>query len=236
MLLIWIPLLTNCPRMDQFRRIGKSPLDSWKSLSPADFAVFPYAPIDMAAFTLGSPECDCSQSVNQALTDLYQSVLHFAAYTTSAKPVYEGYQYPTALARPHMLLEQSDHSQQSNDDDPRTPVLDQARYLLNLSNSVSETDISLAQGVSHLKYLLHRTNMDVFWGPLPGAMIWCLVIGARLAQPGSARKWFMMQIQRTCCAMAVETCERVLRCLRTVLVGLDGAQISTPEVSLMNFV
>jgi hypothetical protein len=135
-----------------------------------------------------------------------------------------------------MLIEQSVHSQQSNDDDPRIPVLDQARYLLNLSNSVSDIDPSLAQGVTHLKYLLHRTDMDVFWGPLPGAMIWCLVIGARLAQPGSARKWFMMQIQRTCCAMAVETCERVLRCLRTVLVGLDGAQISRPEVSLMSFV
>jgi hypothetical protein len=111
--------------------------------------------------------------------------------------------------------------------------MDQARYLLNLSNSVPETDPSLTQGVTLLKRLLHQTDMDVFWGPLPGAMIWCLVIGARLAQPGSARKWFMMQIQRTCCAMAMDGCEMVLRCLRTVLVGLDGAQISRPEVPLM---
>lgn len=226
----------NCTRMDQFRRIGKNSLDSWKSLSPADFAVFPYATIDMTAFTLGPHECDCSQSVSQALTDLYQSVLHFATYTSSAKPGYEYHQYPTALVRPHMLIQQSEHSQQSNDDDPRIPVLEQARYLLNLSNSVSETDPSLAHGITLLKRLLHQTDMDVFWGLIPGAMIWCLVIGARLSQPGSARKWFMMQIQRTCCAMAVGGCEMVPRCLRTVLVGLDGAQITRPEVSLMSFV
>jgi hypothetical protein len=229
-----VNLFANCTRMEQFRRIGKSSFDSWKSLSPEDFAVFPYAPINMTAFTLGTHECDCSQSVYRSLTDLYQSVMEFAIYTSPAKPAYEYYQYPTAPTRPHMRIEQSDHSQQSNHDDPRVPVLDQARHLLNLSNCVSETDLGLAHAVVHLKHLLHQTDVDGFWGSLPGAFIWCLVIGARIPQPGSARKWFMMQIQRTCCAMAVDGCEMVLRCLRTVLVGLDGAQLSRPEVSLMS--
>lgn len=105
-----------------------------------------------------------------------------------------------------------------------------------MSNSVSEADPYMAYAIAHLKHLLHQTDIDGFWGPLPGALIWCLAIGVRLSQPGSIRKWFMMQIQRTSCAMAQDGCEKVIQCLRTVLVGLDGAQISMPEVCLTSYV
>jgi hypothetical protein len=216
----------------------KSPIDSWETCSPENFIVLPFAQIDTSVFTLGLHVNDSLRSFIQPLTDLYQSVMHCGTRASSEKAALqlEYYRYFTPPSRPHIPIEQSDHSQQSSQDDPRISVLHQARHLLDLSNSGFETDPYLAYAVAHLKHLLRQTDLDGFWGPLPGALIWCLAIGARLSQPGSSRKWFMMQIQRTSCAMAQDGCEKVILCLRTVLVGLDGAQISRPEVRLTSHV
>lgn len=221
-------------RIEQFQRIVKSPLDSWETFPPGGFAVLPYAQIDMSVFTLGTHEDDVLQTVCQPLTDLYQSVMQFATRASSAKATQDN-QHLTRSIRAHMPIEPSDHDQEPDPNDSRIPALNQARQLLNLSTLVSEPEPCLAQAVAHLKHLLHQTDVDGFWGPLPGALIWCLVIGARLSQPGSARKWFMMQIQRTCCAMAQDGCDMVLRCLQTVLVGLDGAHIDRLDICLMSY-
>ncbi|CEJ57222.1 hypothetical protein PMG11_05923 [Penicillium brasilianum] len=224
--------------IEQFQRIVKSPLDSWKTCSPEDFAVLPFAQIDTSVFTLGSHVDDSLWSFIQPLTDLYQSVMHFGIRAPSEKAALqlENHEYSITPSRPHIPIEHSDHSQRSSQDDPRMSALHQARHLLDLSNSGFEGDPYLIYAVAHLKHVLRQTDLDGFWGPLPGALIWCLVIGARLSQPGSSRKWFMMQIQRTSCAMAQDGCEKVILCLRTVLVGLDGAQICRPEVRLTSYV
>lgn len=196
----------------------KSPIDGWKSVLLEAFAVVPYAEIDTIVFTLGLYEDDSSRPVKASLADLYQSIMDFATCNHGAVG--------------HMPIECSEHGRQSNQDDSRTQALNQARHLLDLSHSA---DAHLAQAVTHLKHLLHQTDIDRFWGSLPGALIWCLVIGARLSPPGSARKWFMMQIVRTGCAMAQNNCEMVLRSLRTVLAGLDGAHISRPEIAVTGY-
>ncbi|OOQ81812.1 hypothetical protein PEBR_43273 [Penicillium brasilianum] len=177
--------------IEQFQRIATSPLDSWKTCSPEDFTVLPFAQIDTSVFTLGSHVDDSLWSFMQPLTDLYQSVMHFGTRASSetAALQLENHGYSITPSRPHIPIEQSDHSQRSSQDDPRMSALHQARHLLDLSNSGFEADPYLAYAVAHLKHLLRQTDLDGFWGPLPGALIWCLVIGARLSQPGSSRKW-----------------------------------------------
>lgn len=195
----------------------KNPLDVRESVLPDTSALVPYALIDMTVFTLGLHENDSVKEIRQPLIDLYQSIMHFATCTQAG------------IA--HVPLDHSEHDQQSDRDDPRILVLRHARHLLDLSHSA---DPRLAQAVTYLKHLLHQSDMDTFWGPLPGGLIWCLVIGARLSPPGSTRKWFLMQVVRTNCAiaMAQNSSEMVLQCLRIVLAGLDGAQTNRSKVAV----
>lgn len=210
-------LFADCTRIEEFQKIVKSPLNGRESVLPETSAIVPYALIDMAVFTLGLHENDSVEPVSQPLIDLYQSIMHFATCTEGGVA--------------HVQFERSEHDRQSDQDDPRIPVLHQARHLLDLSHSA---DPRLAQAVTHLKHLLHQTDLDTFWGSLPGALIWCLVIGARLSPPGSARKWFLMQVVRTGCAIAMSqnSSEMVLECLRTVLAGLGGAETNRSRVAV----
>ncbi len=154
---------SDSARIEEFQKIVKSSLNGRVRALLETSAIVPYALIDMAVFRLGLHENDSIEPGSQPLIDLYQSIMQFATCPQGGVT--------------HVQLERSEHDQQSDQDDPRIRVLHQARHLLDLSHS---SDPRLVQAVTHLKHLLHQTDLDTFWGPLPGALIWCLVIGARL--------------------------------------------------------
>jgi hypothetical protein len=92
--------------------------------------------------------------------------------------------------------------------------------------------VNIPDTIYELQAHLQETDIDGFWGPLPGALTWCLAIGARLSKPGPVRKWFVMQVTRVTCALAMEQCEAVLWCLEEILAGLDVEEISSSDVVL----
>ncbi|OKL58235.1 hypothetical protein UA08_06389 [Talaromyces atroroseus] len=64
-------------------------------------------------------------------------------------------------------------------------------------------DNNLDDSTNELRSLLWESNVDAYYGPLPGALIWCLAVGARKSPPGPVCKWFLMQLTRTTCPSAL---------------------------------
>lgn len=122
-------------------------------------------------------------------------------------------------------------SNQIEHDDPRIPVLLQARMIMEQSHhAISDAEVAgLSDAIAYLKDLLQSTDLDNCWAPLSGALIWTLAIGARRSLPGPVRKWFVMQTARVSCAIAMNRPTAVVRCLRVVLEGMDGADICRRE-------
>ncbi|KAK9237980.1 hypothetical protein V1525DRAFT_388009 [Lipomyces kononenkoae] len=99
------------------------------------------------------------------------------------------------------------------------------RILLNaiILFTSDELDVhSQGESVHELRNLLWNFKVDAYHGPLPGALIWCLAVGARKSCPGSVRKWFLMQLTRISCPSALDDPTGVSRNLDLILAGLDA--------------
>ncbi|KAK9364576.1 hypothetical protein V1509DRAFT_643537 [Lipomyces kononenkoae] len=99
------------------------------------------------------------------------------------------------------------------------------RILLNviILFTSDELDVhSHGESVHELRNLLWNFKVDAYQGPLPGALIWCLAVGARRSSPGSVRKWFMMQLTRISCPSALDDPTGVSHNLDLILAGLDA--------------
>ncbi|KAK9427201.1 hypothetical protein V1505DRAFT_380941 [Lipomyces doorenjongii] len=99
------------------------------------------------------------------------------------------------------------------------------RILLNaiILSTSDEVDVhSQGESVNKLRNLLWNFKVDAYHGPLPGALIWCLAVGARKSSPGSVRKWFLMQLTRITCPSALDDPTGVSRNLDIILAGLDA--------------
>lgn len=107
--------------------------------------------------------------------------------------------------------------------DTRIPVLQHTTQLARWFISGFGTSINEIQT---LQIMLKSTDLGNFWGSLPGALIWCLAIGTRMSPPGPLRKWFMMQMTRSTCALAMGLFDEVLHSIRMVLDALDRAEES----------
>lgn len=162
----------------------------------------------MNVFQLGNQQSDIDLFI-LPLSDLYQTV---------------------TLSRCGILFEECVDYSYRLTVDARMAVLEQASLVFRMT--MTEHGAELAYELSHLKHLLQHTDLNGFWGSLPGALIWCLVIGARLSQIGSQRKWFMMQTTRVTCAMGMNSSVAVLENLRIIVEGLDKARISGSGASV----
>lgn len=80
------------------------------------------------------------------------------------------------------------------------------------------------QHVVGLRHLLCDFRIDIYSGPLLGALIWCLVVGSRCTSPGNIRKWYMMQLMRISCPLSLDYYEEVANNLNVILTGLDAAR------------
>lgn len=130
-----------------------------------------------------------------------------------------------AVQRTTSLFDLPLFNDQIQNDDNRIPALLQATMIMQRSHhATSDAEIAgLADAIAYLKDLLQATDLDNCWSPLSGALIWCLSIGARRSFPGPVRKWFVMQVARVSCAIAMNRPDAVVRCLRVVRRGLEGA-------------
>lgn len=111
-------------------------------------------------------------------------------------------------------------------------------YAISLFVSPSfSTDRSvMEENIMKLQSLLQRSNvLHLYHGPLPGVLIWCLIIGARksdevssrqsgnpLTFVSSIRKWFFMQLLRITCPAALDDSLDVSRSIDMVLAGMEG--------------
>lgn len=141
----------------------------------------------MHVFTLGNQH-DTTGPLIHPLSDLYHAVALSKCRGQCTERVYPS-------SRPT--------------DDARIPALEKANLILKMA-ICTEKGADMFYDILHLKTLLRQTDLNGFWGSLPGALIWCLVIGARLSNTQPLHKWFMMQTTRITCAMAMSSSGAVL--------------------------
>lgn len=193
-----------------------------------DLDIPPSASIDVALLTLGMEPASPSEwnGINRlipVLSSFYEDVLlstrEAHCRTGLGLDCRLAVQKTTPLFDTPRLYDQIQH------DDNRIPALLQAIMIMERTHhATSDTEIAgLADAIAYLKDLLQATDLDNCWTPLSGALIWCLSIGARRSFPGAVRKWFVMQTARVSCAIAMNRPDAVVRCLRVVVEGLDGA-------------
>lgn len=82
------------------------------------------------------------------------------------------------------------------------------------------------ESVYELRSLLSQSKLDIYQSPLPGALVWCLIVGARRSLAGSVhRKWFMMQLIRIAAPLALhDDSVEVINSLNLILAGLDAVE------------
>ncbi|KUL90759.1 hypothetical protein ZTR_00381 [Talaromyces verruculosus] len=112
-----------------------------------------------------------------------------------------------------------------------------------VSPSFAVDQAAIEEYITKLQSLLQKSNvLHLYHGPLPGALIWCLIIGARKSdetssrQPGdplnpisSTRKWFFMQLIRITCPAALDDPVDVSRNIDMILAGMDGVDCLARE-------
>lgn len=89
---------------------------------------------------------------------------------------------------------------------------------------ISNEPESRNRHVIELRQLLCEFRIDIYSGPLLGALIWCLAVGSRHSLPGNTRKWFLMQLMRIACPLSLDYYEYVSNNLNLILTGLDAVR------------
>lgn len=118
--------------------------------------------------------------------------------------------------------------------DPKAAVIRQAALLFaslsvppsaeHSTTTTTTTGRGAEQAARDFQSILRLTEIYNFWDPIPGALIWCLVVGARISPPGSTRKWLLMQITRVW-PLALDQSDGVLGSLRVVSRALDAVEV-----------
>lgn len=198
--------------------------------------------LDLRVFTFGRVSGDIAEARRSHyflnfLGDVYQMVRLSRQWHLYPNDTSTFRQCSTHLADIYDFLvttHQSVEVSSLQDTDPRLRAVLNASLLFAWSGFASDKadSVNIPLAIYELQALLRQTDIDGFWGPLPGALIWCLAIGARLSKPGPVRKWFIMQTTRVTCALAMEECDLVLWCLEEILAGLDTEEMSSSDVVL----
>lgn len=223
----------NSSSIEQLRRAVRMGDDVWST----SLHLHPPVPVDMGVFTLRHGEndnlqCDEIMPLVPLLHDLYISVLSLGQNTshdfeqhilhTLGLPIGLPTGFPTGLPTGMPMSLFSDVLSPENK--ARIAVLLQATEIIRwITRSPSANSQATIPALYDMKDLLQKTDLDNFWDLLPGALIWCLIIGVRLSPVGPLRKWFMMQTTRSTCALAMNICEAVLDNVQMILDGLDRA-------------
>lgn len=216
---------SSTARMDQLQRvILPFPLEEettppWEN---HESELFLPQPLDFKIFTIHSPQKDSwpGLSTIRLLSDFYQLVTCSIRYSLLSDD-------PTC--QKHMLsqwytLRDRLIASEANSFSHETKLdgILQKAIVLFISD---ELDLqSRHRYVIELRHLLCEFRIDIYSGPLPGALIWCLAVGSRHTSPGTIRKWFMMQLMRIACSLSLDYYEEISNNLNVILTGLDAVR------------
>ena len=188
-------------------------------------------PLDFSLFTFGQPSLGEDHHLTYVLlSDLYDIVSIAASYQTSPLK-HSTYDY--LISKHEQLLPYISNQDLTKTDhfisNLGTTTLD-AVAPLRLSTFIltscllSSHDEYLPQRpvklVSQLRSLLSSRN-HTNWTPFQGALVWCLAIGLRFADPRRDRTWFLMQFLRVTHLCVLETWDETSRSLELLVYGLE---------------
>jgi hypothetical protein len=60
------------------------------------------------------------------------------------------------------------------------------------------------QKIAKLKYHLSKTPIQTYWKPIPGALLWCFLVGVVASRNCTERPWFLANMIRGTCGIAFE--------------------------------
>lgn len=83
----------------------------------------------------------------------------------------------------------------------------------------------LQEDVNRLRAALENTRLFEFWEPLPGALIWCLAIGANVCRNGMLKNWFLVHLSRSMITYSLIRFKQLHECVVTILYGLKQLMV-----------
>ncbi|KAL1965848.1 hypothetical protein VTN77DRAFT_5169 [Rasamsonia byssochlamydoides] len=230
--------------MEELQRVVKNFADSDASSRAADRSPSPSHPPDFNVFTFrrgqdAFRESKISPSIIHLLSDLYRLVMlsreccHSASLVVRQRIFAEWTLIHDRLLTTLKAFSSSSYKHNNSADDyNKAAVLLHAALLFSSYSGFASYDADYGRIITteFFQTLLRQTDIDTYWGPLPGALIWCLVIGARLSRPESPmRKWFLMQVTRITFPLALDECDEVLGSLRMILGGMEAVESQKDE-------
>ena len=83
-----------------------------------------------------------------------------------------------------------------------------------ITPSILPTEGSL---ITQLKYHLNLSAIHSLWYPVPGALLWCLVVGVEASQSTSLHPWFVANLMRAVTALGFIDGEGVKSCMQQLM-------------------
>lgn len=71
--------------------------------------------------------------------------------------------------------------------------------------------------INQLKYHLNLTCLISLWHPIPGALLWCLVVGVEISEGTPEHSWFVANLMRTVTALALVNWNGVRSCMNQLM-------------------
>jgi len=195
-------------------------------------------PLDSLLFTFGQPSlAEKHYPIYVLLSDLYH-ILSIAAdrRITSLNPTVYDY-IISEHRKPLPYVSNQDPIKTDHISNPDTATLDivaplrLSTFILTsylLSGHDEYQTQSTAQLVSHLRSLLNSRN-HTNWVPFQGALVWCLAIGLRFANPQRDRTWFLMQFMRVSHRCVLEMWYETSRSLEVLVPSLERIRRASVE-------
>ncbi|KAH8821451.1 hypothetical protein F5884DRAFT_87770 [Xylogone sp. PMI_703] len=93
------------------------------------------------------------------------------------------------------------------------------------ANKSASTAQLFEEDAKSLQKALEKTRLLEFWEPLPGAVLWCLAVGANACQKGMLKSWFSAHLLRTITTYALFRKKELDVSMRMILHGLRELQV-----------
>ncbi|KAH8692820.1 hypothetical protein BGW36DRAFT_362368 [Talaromyces proteolyticus] len=123
----------------------------------------------------------------------------------------------------------------NNYPDPRAPVIIEAALLF--ATYTDRKFVLDEKSYPAFQELLRKTDISKLWCGLPGALVWCLVIGVRCSASNTwLRRWLLVQLTQVAWPLAIDTPDDVLTSFRLVLKGLDARGPSSSYMGESRFI
>lgn len=86
-------------------------------------------------------------------------------------------------------------------------ILDSLYLAVSLHLDAQSCEAATSRLVTALKHCLNKTTLQSFWHPLPGALLFCLIVGVAASKGKPERPWFVANLIRLTTGLAFENME-----------------------------